>query len=135
MEEVKAILQLIATYGLPIVLTCWFVFRLDGILTRLVTTLSEFIAWLRMREEERCKREAEVKVELKEIAAAFKERADATAREVRQELKEASESLHDQLEEREERIERTTSEAVEKLATKVTENNTLISVLGAKLSQ
>jgi biopolymer transport protein ExbB/TolQ len=135
MEEVKAVLQLVATYGLPIVLTCWFVFRLDGILTKLVATLTEFIFWLRAREEERCKREMEIKQDLKETARTLKAQTETESAEIKRTLKEAAITAHEELEEKAESIKRAGSETADRLGNRIAENNTLIAVLGAKLGK
>ena len=65
----KEILELIATYGLPIVLTCWFVFRIDNVLTTLSSTMASTIEWLKAKEVERRGREevsADAMAELKD---------------------------------------------------------------------
>jgi len=61
---VKEALELIATYGLPIVLTCWFVFRIDSVLTTLTGTMTTFIEWLKTKENERKDREIVIAAEL-----------------------------------------------------------------------
>lgn len=60
----KEALELIATYGLPIVLTCWFVFRIDSVLTTLTGTMTTFIEWLKTKENERKDREIVIAAEL-----------------------------------------------------------------------
>lgn len=63
----KDILELIATYGLPIVLTVWFVFRIDTVITKLVHLLEDFITWQKEREEDRKEREKEMKSAVKTL--------------------------------------------------------------------
>jgi len=64
---VKEILELIATYGLPIVLTCWFVFRIDTMLTNLSGSLTTFIEWLKQKEMDRKEREDSVRKAISDL--------------------------------------------------------------------
>jgi hypothetical protein len=67
LEMAKSILQLIATYGLPIVLCIWFVFRIDVTITKLVGLLEVFIAWYKEKDKDKEKKEAEMKETVKEL--------------------------------------------------------------------
>ena len=61
----KELLELVANYGLPMVLTIWFVLRLNPTITKLVNSLEKFIAWLTDKEEQRKEKDKEMKEALK----------------------------------------------------------------------
>ena len=63
----KEFLELVANYGFPMVLTIWFVLRLNPTITKLVNTLETFIKWLTDKEEQRKEKEKELKETLKVI--------------------------------------------------------------------
>ena len=67
LEMAKSILQLIATYGLPIVLCIWFVFRIDVTITKLVGLLEVFIAWYKEKDKDKERKEGEMKETVKEL--------------------------------------------------------------------
>jgi uncharacterized protein involved in cysteine biosynthesis len=67
LEQSKGILELIANYGLPMVLVVWFVLRLNPTVTKLVNMLEVFIKWLTEKETERKEREKEMKEAIKTL--------------------------------------------------------------------
>ena len=68
MEQATGWLQLVANYGLPIVLTIWFVFRINPTITKLTNLLEAFIQSQTAKELERREREKEIKDMLGSIA-------------------------------------------------------------------
>jgi hypothetical protein len=63
----KEALALIATYGLPIVLTVWFVFRIDVAITKLVGLLEAFIKWLTEKDTERKEKDRELRTMIEHL--------------------------------------------------------------------
>ena len=70
LEMISEILKLVAMYGLPIVLTVWFVLRIDVAITKLIVLLEAFIGWMKDNEEEKEKQNKEIK----ELLVAIKDR-------------------------------------------------------------
>jgi hypothetical protein len=60
-DWMKQTLELIANYGLPLILTVWFVFRIDITITKLVNLLEAFIKRQIDKEEESKERAKELK--------------------------------------------------------------------------
>ena len=63
----KEILELIATYGLPIVLTVWFVFRIDTGMTKLIDLIKHFIEWQTQKDTDRKDKEKELHDTMKSL--------------------------------------------------------------------
>ena len=67
------IFQLIATYGLPVVLTVWFVFRIDVVVTKMVGLLESFIIGQDKKEEDTAKKTEELVEAVKEAVELIRE--------------------------------------------------------------
>jgi len=65
----KEILELVTNYGLPLILTVWFVFRIDVAITKLITLLESFIKHQIEKEVEKKEREKELKSRLDVLSA------------------------------------------------------------------
>lgn len=63
----QEILEMIAKYGLPIVLTVWFVFRINPTITKLVNLLESFIEWQTEKETERKEKDKELRDTVKSM--------------------------------------------------------------------